>query len=139
MLSDLVFGVVDALVGFVFRDAGAQFVGQDVAAVIAVQAAEEIQAFVAESVVIEGQPRGDIEIFQHAVVADIQAGIQSQKIGDRVWLGSYEQDNNFFNGTEPIEWTVIQVQDGTALLLSRYVLDEKKYDVLQSDDKIKVN
>ncbi len=61
------------------------------------------------------------------------------KIGDRVWLGSYEQDNNFFNGTEPIEWTVIQVQDGTALLLSRYVLDEKKYDVLQSDDKIKVN
>ena len=61
------------------------------------------------------------------------------KIGDRVWLGSYEQDNNLFNGTEPIEWTVIQVQDGTALLLSRYVLDEKKYDVLQSDDKIKVN
>ena len=41
------------------------------------------------------------------------------KIGDRVWLGSYEQDNNFFNGTESIEWTVIQVQDGTALLLSR--------------------
>ena len=43
--------------------------------------------------------------------------------GDTVIFGQYEQDGNLDNGSEPIEWLVLDVQDGKALLLSRFVLD----------------
>ena len=47
--------------------------------------------------------------------------------GDIVTQGRYEQDNSFFNGPEPIEWLVLDVQDGRALLISKYGLDAKPY------------
>ena len=47
--------------------------------------------------------------------------------GDSFFMGWYEQDNNDDNGMEPIEWMVLDVQDGKALLLSRYALDGKKF------------
>ncbi len=53
------------------------------------------------------------------------------KSGDRILFGRYEQDNNLSNGPEPIEWTTLEISGGTALLLSRFVLDEKKYDEYQ--------
>lgn len=43
--------------------------------------------------------------------------------GNKVVFGSYEQDNNADNGAEPIEWVVVYVQNGQALLLSTYCLD----------------
>lgn len=43
--------------------------------------------------------------------------------GETLFFGAYEQDNNHENGMEPIEWLVLEVRDGKALLLSRYVLD----------------
>ena len=49
--------------------------------------------------------------------------------GDIVTFGSYEQDNNPDNGPEPIEWIVLDVQDGKALLLSQYGLDAKPYNI----------
>lgn len=49
------------------------------------------------------------------------------KIGDIVTYGSYEQDNNEDNGAEPIQWEVVDIQDGKALLLSRYVIDKVSY------------
>ncbi|MBR5067691.1 MAG: hypothetical protein IKX08_08580, partial [Lachnospiraceae bacterium] len=45
--------------------------------------------------------------------------------GDTITFGRYEQDNNFYNGKEPIEWIVLEADDHTALLLSRYTLDYK--------------
>ena len=42
--------------------------------------------------------------------------------GDVVVFGRYEQDNDLSNGQEPIEWIVLGVQDGKALLLSKYGL-----------------
>lgn len=45
------------------------------------------------------------------------------KVGDYVKFGSYEQDNNTANGKEPIEWFVLDVQNGNALLISRYALE----------------
>ena len=45
------------------------------------------------------------------------------KDGDRIRLGTYEQDGNIGNGNEHIEWLVLDVQDNQALLLSRYALD----------------
>lgn len=44
-----------------------------------------------------------------------------------VTLGTYEQDNNYLNGPEPIEWIVLDRKDGSLLLISRYALDCKPY------------
>lgn len=55
-------------------------------------------------------------------------------VGDTVTYGRYEQDNDPGNGPEPIEWTVLDVQDGRALLLSRYALDAKPYHEAKEDD-----
>ena len=43
-------------------------------------------------------------------------------VGDIVTFGNYAQDNDGSNGKEPIEWIVLDIQDGKALLLSRYGL-----------------
>ncbi len=43
-------------------------------------------------------------------------------VGDVVVFGRYEQDNDLSNGQEPIEWIVLDVRDGKALLLSRHGL-----------------
>lgn len=44
-------------------------------------------------------------------------------IGDSVFFGAYEQDNDLSNGYEPIEWKVISVSDDKAVLLSDKILD----------------
>ena len=48
-------------------------------------------------------------------------------IGDTIDFGAYEQDNNLENGPEAIEWEVLDIRDGKALLLSRKVLDCRPY------------
>lgn len=53
--------------------------------------------------------------------------------GDRLFLGHYEQDNCPENGSEPIEWVVLDVRDGAALLLSRYALDCHAYNDEEAD------
>ena len=54
-------------------------------------------------------------------------------VGDIVTFGSYEQDNDFSNGTEPIEWIVLDVQGGKSLLISRYGLDRQPFHTEQKD------
>ena len=53
--------------------------------------------------------------------------------GEIITFGHYEQDNNLSNGVEPIEWIVLDVQDGKALLLSRYALDAIAYHSVSDD------
>ncbi|MBQ6877903.1 MAG: serine/threonine protein kinase [Oscillospiraceae bacterium] len=53
--------------------------------------------------------------------------VREAKIGDIITFGSYEQDNNLKNGAEPIEWQVLDIQDGKALVISKYGLDCKPY------------
>ncbi len=53
--------------------------------------------------------------------------------GSIIRFGSYEQDNNPDNGPEPIEWMVLDVQDGKALLLSGYGLEAKPYNTEMTD------
>lgn len=45
------------------------------------------------------------------------------RVGDRVTFGAYEQDGKTGNGQEPIEWIVLEVKNGEALLISVYALD----------------
>ncbi len=49
------------------------------------------------------------------------------RVGDVVTFGVYEQDNNKENGKEPIDWKVLAVEDGKALLLSENGLLEEAY------------
>ena len=51
-------------------------------------------------------------------ISDIDA-IYDIAIGEYVTFGSYEQDDDFDNGPEPIEWMVLDHQDGRTLLLAR--------------------
>lgn len=46
---------------------------------------------------------------------------------DSITFGAYEQDNDYANGKEPIEWIVLDVQDEKVLLLSKYALEAQPY------------
>ena len=57
--------------------------------------------------------------------------IYTNTILDSIKLGKYEQDNNTENGMEDIEWIVIDTDKENKnkhLLVSRYILDYKKFD-----------
>lgn len=56
--------------------------------------------------------------------------------GDVYIFGSYEQDDDFDDGTEPIEWIVLdESDDGSELLLiSKYALDAEPFNTEDSDD-----
>ncbi len=49
--------------------------------------------------------------------------------GDVVKFGAYEQDLNYTNGKEPIEWIVINKTKNSILLLSKYALDKLPYNI----------
>lgn len=57
----------------------------------------------------------------------IEEEIIMPNVGDYILFGTYEQDDLYDNGTEPIEWKVLDVQDGKVLLISKYVLDAKPF------------
>ena len=54
---------------------------------------------------------------------------QNIKIGDVVSFGRYEQDNNYNNGSESIQWKCIDIDynNGRALMLSVYGLETMAY------------
>ena len=53
--------------------------------------------------------------------------------GEYIKFGAYEQDNNTSNGKEDVEWLVLEVKDGKALLISKYALDCKQYNTSYTD------
>ena len=53
---------------------------------------------------------------------------RSISVGDIVTFGHYEQDNDRYNGKEPIEWRVLDInEEGQLLLLSDKALDVRPY------------
>lgn len=59
--------------------------------------------------------------------AVIRKELSKASVGDYVFLGNYEQDNDSENGPEAVEWLVLEKQDGKMLVLSRYGLDAIRY------------
>ena len=59
--------------------------------------------------------------------------LKVSKAGDYVFFGAYEQDNNTSNGKEDVEWLVLEVKDGKALVISKYALDCKPYNTSYTD------
>ena len=57
----------------------------------------------------------------------LKTSVSNIKAGDTILYGHYEQDGNLSNGKEPIEWIVLNVENGRALVISKYVLDVCRY------------
>ena len=53
--------------------------------------------------------------------------IQNAAVGSTVTMGQFEQDGDESNGTESIKWTVLDVQDGEALIICNNVLCYKEF------------
>ena len=52
-----------------------------------------------------------------------EALMENADVGDYVFFGCYEQDNNTDNGSEDIEWLVLAKENNRLLLISRNLLD----------------
>lgn len=52
---------------------------------------------------------------------------QVADIGDVITFASYEQDNDFSNGAEPIEWFVLNKTEEHLYIVSKYILDYQIY------------
>ncbi len=50
-------------------------------------------------------------------------------IGDIITFGTYEQDNDHFNGKEEIEWIVLDKEDDRILVISKFALDTHYFHV----------
>ena len=48
-------------------------------------------------------------------------------VGDVISFGYYEQDNEITNGKEEIEWQILDLRDGKALLISKNALDNQPF------------
>lgn len=48
-------------------------------------------------------------------------------VGDSIFFGTYEQNNDYTDGKEKIEWIVLEKNGGKALVISRYGLDSVAY------------
>ena len=59
--------------------------------------------------------------------------LKEVNVGDPWFFGSYEQDGNIDNGSEPVEWIVLKKEQGADLLISKYVLDAKAYENAGTD------
>ena len=53
--------------------------------------------------------------------------LKNIKVGSHINFGAYEQDNNTSNDKEYVEWLVLEIKDGKALVISKYALDCKQY------------
>lgn len=62
--------------------------------------------------------------------------IANAQAGDRVYFGSYDQDNNLSNGKETIEWHVLEADEETITLLAATVLDSFVWDDTTADGVI---
>lgn len=59
--------------------------------------------------------------------------IKNIKVGDTYTFGAYEQDNSTSNGKEAIEWTVLNKDGMSLLLISKQALDCQQYNTSYTD------
>ena len=61
------------------------------------------------------------------VVAERLEQLQDAQVGGTVLFGTFEQDNDFENGMEEIEWIVLAREDDRILVISRYGLAQRAF------------
>jgi hypothetical protein len=62
--------------------------------------------------------------------------LSSAEVGDIITFGRYEQDNDPENGTEDIEWVVIEKSDRHLFVISKYALDCVEFDTTFTSDAL---
>ena len=63
----------------------------------------------------------------------LMSNIKKAQVGSYIGFGSYEQDGNTSNGAELIEWLVLAKEDDRILVISRYALDCKPFDITRTN------
>lgn len=48
-------------------------------------------------------------------------------VGDIIQFGRYEQDGRTANGKEAIDWIILEVKDGKALVVTKYAIEARSY------------
>ena len=91
------------------------------------ESTEEVTPGPSESSSEETTPEPTPEETTSTPVETTPVAAREFKAGEIVRFGHYEQDNNFGNGSEEIEWIVLEAQGDRVLLISRYILDSSKY------------
>ena len=61
------------------------------------------------------------------VIAERLEQLQDAQVGGTVLFGTFEQDNDFENGMEEIEWIVLAREDDRILVISRYGLAQRAF------------
>lgn len=56
-----------------------------------------------------------------------QAFLGGADVGDTVTFGTYEQNNNYSDGNESIEWVVIDKQEDKIMVVSKYIIAEQPF------------
>ena len=59
--------------------------------------------------------------------------LKAIKVGDIVWYGNYEQDNDTSNGKEAIAWQVLARENNRLLLISNKALDRQPYNTSDTE------
>ena len=62
--------------------------------------------------------------------------LSSAEVGDIITFGRYEQDNDPENGTEDIEWVVIEKSDRHLFVISKYAIDCIEFDTTFTSDAL---
>ena len=60
--------------------------------------------------------------------------LKTAEVGDTVYFGTYEQDNDTSNGAENIEWQVLAKENNKVLVISKYALDCQQYNTSSYTD-----
>ena len=76
---------------------------------------------------------GDYKESETKLLAAEIEKLSSLKEGDTLYFGTYEQDNDMDNGTEPIVWRVKTIQGNKALLVSEHTLDAMPFNKTKKD------
>jgi hypothetical protein len=87
--------------------------------------AEAHEAFVALNGYKDSADRADAAFCKYETEQ-----LKAAKAGDYVLFGTYEQDNDNANGKENVEWLVLEVKEGKALIISKHALDCRPYNTL---------
>ena len=87
----------------------------------------------ASSLIAEGKYNDALLLFDEigdykdAVVLKQKCALLTCETGDIITYGTYEQDDNSSNGTEAIEWIVLERDGDKALVLSLYCLEQMPF------------
>lgn len=59
--------------------------------------------------------------------------VSVSRVGQTVTFGNYEQDNITSNGEEPLEWIVLEMRNNTALIITKYGIDNPPFNNSKTD------